>query len=102
MGSHAERFCEAWVSSPSTSPRLAKRSPWLPEMPGYQGQQPLVSFCREMLQVERALLRTLVERATERAFHLSSHTIAAGAAGNKTSFATKTSLAGTNLTANTF
>jgi hypothetical protein len=34
----------------------------------------LASFCRETFQVERAaLLRTLVERATERAFHLSSH-----------------------------
>jgi hypothetical protein len=65
-------FCEVWMSSPSTS------------------------------QVERALLRTLVERATQRAFHLSSHMIAAGAAGNKTSFATETSLASTNLTTNTF
>jgi hypothetical protein len=36
-------------------------------------QQHLANFCRETLQVERALLRTLVERATERAFHPSYH-----------------------------
>ena len=52
----------------------------------------LASFCRETLQVERALLRTLVERATERAFHPSYHLTPTGGAGNKASFATETSI----------
>jgi len=51
----------------------------------------LASFCRETLQVERALLHTLVERATERAFHPSYHPTPTGGAGNKASFATETS-----------
>ena len=49
----------------------------------------LARFCRETLQVERALLRTLVERATERPFHPSYHLAPAGGAGNKASFATE-------------
>jgi hypothetical protein len=57
-----------------------------------KGQVPcLVSFCRETLQVERALLRTLVERATERAFHPSYHLTPTGGAGNKASFAREAS-----------
>jgi len=51
----------------------------------------LVSFCRETLEVVRALLRTLVERATERAFHPSYHLTPTGGAGKKASFATETS-----------
>ena len=51
----------------------------------------LARFCRETLQVERALLRTLVERATERAFHPSYHLTPTGGAGNNASFATETS-----------
>ena len=51
----------------------------------------LASFCRETLQVERVLLRTLIERATERAFHPSYHLTPTGGAGKKASFATETS-----------
>jgi len=56
-----------------------------------KGQVRLVSFCRETLQVERALLRTLVERVTERAFHPSYHLTPTGGAGNKARFARETS-----------
>ena len=42
---------------------------WKTRDGGISRAKPLViSFRRETLQVERALLRTLVERATERAF----------------------------------
>src|SRR5438132_487483 len=51
----------------------------------------LASFCRETLQVERVLLRTLIERATERAFHPSYYLTPTGGAGKKASFATETS-----------
>ena len=45
------------------------------------GSPCLVSFCRETLQVERALLRTPVERATERAFHPRYHLTPIGEEG---------------------
>ena len=51
----------------------------------------LASFCPETLEVVRALLRTLVERATERAFNPSYHLTPTGGAGKKASFATETS-----------